>query len=201
MSKVKNMITKDNLPLIAAIVWLAVIILPVVIACGYAVPSSDDFTLNINWPDGDSNLLVLMLRRVKNLYLTWQGPFLSNFIVAFPLFRIFGVTGLRIFLTLNAIAFFLVFILLVIEVCYWLDISERTRNIAAVLLSAIMLGLIITGNYEDEIFYWHTGACAYTVPLTVSMLCVSCFLSYERKESKKCLVTGCILAVLGGGVS
>lgn len=201
MSKVKNLITKDKLLLTVAIIWLAVIILPVVVACGYAVPSSDDFSLNISWPNGESGLLILMLQRVKNLYLTWQGPFFSNFIVAFPLFRIFGVTGLRIFLTLNAIAFFVAFILLVNEVCYWIDISEHTRTIATVLLSAIMLGLLITGNYEDEIFYWHTGACAYTVPLTVSMLCVSCFLSYERKESKKCLVTGCILAVLGGGVS
>lgn len=188
MYKIKESITKDKLILTIAIIWLATIILPVLLACTYALPSSDDFSMAIDWPDGDGILLVQILRRVKSIYLTWGGPYFTVFIAAFPVFRIMGVAGVRAMLAVGAVAFFAAFILLVREACHWLGIDEKVETIASIVLSALMLLLLINGNYEDEIFYWYESACAYTAPLMVSMFCVACFLAYERKESLKTLV-------------
>lgn len=201
MKNIKTALTKDKVLLAALIIWLASVILPVVIACGYALPSVDDFYFDINQSDGDSNLLILMLQHTKYLYFNWQGTFLTNFIVSFPALRIFGVTGLRIFLILYAVIFFVALSLLVNRLCYWLGINDNTRAATTIAFSALVVMFLISGKYEDEIFNWYTGACAYLVPLTLLLFCVDCFLAYERRHSYKSLILGCILAFFAVGGS
>lgn len=196
MNKIKN-ISREKILLAVLIVWLATLILPVVVACIYAVPSQDDFVTK--WTSGDGNILIYMLQETKNFYLTWQGTYLAAFIGHFPFFYLTGTTGLRAFLVLCSIAFFAAFILLTREACYWMGIDSKNIAIPSVVATAVMLVFIISGSYENEFFYWQSGVVTYTVPLTLSMFASACYIAYEKGQKNRTLVAGCILAILGAG--
>lgn len=194
----KTIVSKDKLLLAILIICLAVVILPVLIACAYALPASDDFTVSIDLTGGDS-LLLLMLKRAKECYFGWQGAYFGTFLGSVPYYHLFGITGLRTALAIIATLFFIAFIVLVKEGCYWFGVRGKNKAISMVLLSTIMLMLLIRGDYESEIFYWLSGTWVYTIPLAFSMLCVACYIAYEKKHSCVILVAGCIFALMGAG--
>lgn len=197
MKNLKLTFTKDKLCLAALIILLASIVLPVVIGCRYSLPAADDFSCS--WTSEDGNLLVFLFNTAKHFYLNWQGTYFGVTIGALPIYYLGGLTGIRVFYTLITIAFFAALFIFVREGCRWADIDSEKLTVSSLAFMSCVSLLLITGNYENEIFYWLAGIGVYTLPLTMAMLAVACFIAYERKQSNKFLVAGSILAILGAG--
>lgn len=199
-NKVKKVFTKENIPLAIAIIFLASIVLPVLYACRYAIPSGDDFMINNGYIASNSdNLLLYLLQSVVNTYLGWQGTYLAAIIGGFPLLYLSGISAVKLFLLIVATAFFCAFLLFVKEGCQWMGVDESKRAVVSIAVASLMLLFLISSKFEDEIFYWYSGTSVYTIPLTVAFLAVACCMAYDRKKSKKILVTGSVLAFFAAG--
>lgn len=189
-------LTKKNKALnLLLIVWLASIVLPILIACKYAVPSVDDFIRNYD----DISLLAYMCQNVKIAYLTWQGTYFSYFIGAVPLLSMFGVAGIRYYLFFAAIIFFAAFILFARLESEWFGFDAGRKNTASLAMVAIMLLLLLNGNCENETFYWYAGSVTYVMETVLSFVCVSCYIAYERKAANWLLVVGSLSAICAVG--
>lgn len=110
-----------------------------------------------------------------------------------------GITGLRVLLCLNvlflAIAIFW-FGIIVAEKMYGL----YDRNIMLMLLLLLVFVSFGISRGGQEIFYWYTGACVYTMPMSLTFCCLAFYVQclWEQKTYKRMVIL-CIMAFLASG--
>lgn len=197
---VNNFIKNRKFEVIAGIILLS-FMLPILYACVYAVPSRDDFINTIGWMEySNGSHFKYLFAAAWYDYRTFQGTYFGSFVNAFPVYYVLGYTGLRIWLLLDAILFFCSFFVFVYCILIWLSIEKDKARFASMAISALMLFYVLCLNdYCDDIFYWYTGACMYTLPLSLAFIAISCSLMYERNGKKTLLIIGSILAFMASG--
>ena len=179
-------------------VGIAVVVLPVIAACGYTYLCEDDFSfegaardLVLNY----GNIYVGAAHRMAEYYKTNQGTFLFNYLMsALMMYSRGGLPLFHLFMIIVSAAFFL-------------SLFHLIRIIAKDITAAmgIFLALCVTffgmiNTYAGrEVFLWYTGMLNFLVEFTLSLLAVSFSILYIRTSRMRYAVAGMILGFFASG--
>lgn len=200
---------------IACVIVIAAISIVLTIGAGYTVLIGDDFTHGVRVGVFHASLpkyFAASLMYVKDLYMDWQGTWFAMFLQAFlsPVNN-FGLPQLRAVMVGNALLFFLSLISLL-----WAGLSlfstgeGRTtdRELGPLRLTILTLFFVTVTNADvyTEIYFWFSGAVAYSMPFSVLLFALTLFLLINKGEMKKgkrkaCAVCAGLLLFLSSGGS
>ncbi len=197
LSKTMKKLVKTTL----AVVFLAAIIIPYIIAAFYGNPSADDFTnaVGVLRTEG-GNFFVKALRRSSAIYYEWQGTYTGNYLVSFgtAIFHNLGLKGLRLEFVAG-IAFFF-FSISAFLVCV-LKANAKEIELWQILFGCTVVAFAILYRFNvNEILYWHTGLAVYTVPFCFGIIAVGLAFSLDKGWVKTALTAICAFLAVGGSL-
>lgn len=185
--------------LITCVIIIAAIIGVTAFGAGYTVLSGDDFThgvrvgaFHVSLPKyfGASFLYV------KDLYMDWQGTFFAMFLQAFlsPINN-FGLPQLRAVMVGNVLFFFgALLMLLWVGLSFFQPDAERLQGqfvleekgltFLRLLILTVFVVTIANADVYAEIWFWYSGAVAYSMPFSVLLVALSLFLLINKGEVK-----------------
>ena len=76
-----------------------------------------------------------------------------------------------------------------------------TKKLLTVLFMFMAVFYIFANNPLSEVFYWYTGICAYTLPLSLALISVADYILYNENKKLRYIIAGSIYAVMAGGGS
>lgn len=190
---------------IACVISITVVIIVFSVGAGYTVFSGDDFTHGVRVGAFHVSLpqyFAASLLYVQDLYMDWQGTWFSMFLQAFlsPINN-FGLPQLRAVMVGNALLF-----LVSLAVLLWAGLSflgtetgmgvwEADRSggqtaggakslmpFKAVILTLFFLSVVNADVYA-EIYFWFSGAVAYSMPFSLMLIALTLFLFINKRES------------------
>ncbi len=191
---------------ISCVIIIAAIIVVIAAGAGYTVLSGDDFTHGVRVGVFHVSLpkyFIASLLYVKDLYMDWQGTFFAMFLQAFlsPINN-FGLPQLRAVMVGNAFFFFAALLALL-----WVGLSffrtdeehfpEETASANKRLVSQRLLILtaffvtIMNTEVYSEIWFWFSGAVAYSMPFSVLLVALTLILLLNRQKAGPRRKTGC----------
>lgn len=204
------MVKKETLRksvLLAAVLAILFMLYAMVSAARYTVLLGDDFVHGVQI-DAFHVPLFQYLRAsweyMLEMYRTWQGTYFSMFIQALlsPINN-FGMDQLRIVMIANAVLLFISFIFALWEALGYLW-PDRKMAYVKMPLIAIFLFAILDSAIYTEIFFWYSGAVAYSIPLSFMFLGIAFLLMANKKEKYigyTILASLCIFAAMGGSLT
>lgn len=159
--------------------------------------SGDDFTHGVRVGVFHASLpeyFAASLLYVKDLYMDWQGTFFSMFLQAFlsPINN-FGLSQLRAVMVGNALFFFASLLLLLWEGLSFFradaDCSgeegffgEKGFMCLRLVILTLFVLTIANGDVYAEIWFWFSGAVAYSIPFSVLFVALRFFLLINKGE-------------------
>lgn len=190
---------------IACVIIIASTVGVIAIGAGYTVLSGDDFThgvrvgaFHVSFP----KYFAASLLYVKDLYMDWQGTFFAMFLQAFlsPINN-FGLPQLRAVMVGNALFFFAAFFALLWEglsffradpdrLAKELVSEEKRLALLRLIIVTILLVTIANADVYAEIWFWYSGAVAYSIPLSFLLVALTLFLLINKEETKSRRKTG-----------
>lgn len=184
------------------IVLIASIIMPFLLASLYTLPSVDDFT-NVNSVTehlSDSNWFTAASKATITTYNKWQGTYFGLILIYFiaPL-KHFGVAGIRVFSLLNGALFFTALFMFVKAIFTYILADNKWGHILFTYL-LFVYGCVNT-TASSEIFFWYTGACVYTMPLSCALLGCASMLTLLGTKKNKYFICALLLGFLASGGS
>lgn len=181
---------------------IIILTLPLLLGSFYALPSADDFS-NANDVYNflqNHNSFIAACKMTWSTYLTWQGTFTGCFFIYFfrP-FEMMGLIGLRLFLCLNVV--------LLLGSILWFGhhltknlFGLKNRNCLLLFDLVLVFVSFMVCRGGQEIFYWYTGACVYTMPISLTFCCFAFYLRFLwEKKSRINMIVLCILAFMTSG--
>ncbi len=224
---VKGKKTAEILFSIACVIIIVSTILVFSTGAGYTVISGDDFTHGVRVGAFHVPLpeyFVASLLYVKDLYMDWQGTWFSMFLQAFlsPINN-FGLPQLRAVMVGNALLF-----LGSLAALLWAGLSffragtgmrgketDASRETAAggakslVSLRLAVLTLffltVVNADVYAEIYFWFSGAVAYSMPFSLLLISLTLFLLMNKEEKprrkKVCAGIAAVLLFFSSGGS
>lgn len=187
-------------------VVLILMLIPILIACFFARPVTDDLVAPVEaahaWRDTGSLVAMLKagLQTIEQLYFTHSGTFTSMIISTFPL-SVFGARwiGLNAVITIGLILWSMWHVAKCLKV-----VCKEIKDdviICAWLLMSLMILLFMPSYYEG--IYWSCGAGNYTnAPMVMFILFASMFCKcYENRASVWNVVLWSIGFFFLGGVN
>ena len=180
---------------------IAAMLIPVLIGCKYAIPSADDFKFAIGWKNTSDNHFIYIIKNAFTTYMEWQGTHFVNILIGFPVYYALGLGAYR-FVCLLAVVLFVFSVMLFFgSVSKWMTEDKITAGLITAVLLAMSLFYIFSNNPLSEVFYWFTGICAYTIPMSFGLICLSSYVLYSIDKKKKHIVTGVVFGIMAGGGS
>lgn len=177
------------------------------VGAGYTVLLGDDFThgvrvgaFHVSFP----SYLAASFRYVKDLYLDWQGTFFAMFLQAFlsPINN-FGLSQLKAVMMGNALFFFLSLLSLL-----WVSLSFLKGEFLSLRLFILTFFFVAVTNADvyTEIYFWYSGAVAYSMPFSVLLTALTLLLLMNRGtmspgKKRGCAICAGILLFLSSGGS
>lgn len=193
--------------LISCIIIIALTAGVFIMGAGYTVLLGDDFThgvrvgaFHVSFP----SYLAASFRYVKDLYLDWQGTFFAMFLQAFlsPINN-FGLPQLKAVMIGNALFFFLSLLSLL-----WVSLSFLKGEFLSLRLLILTFFFIAVTNADvyTEIYFWYSGAVAYSIPFSILLTALTLFLLMNRGtvslgKKRGCAICAGILLFLSAGGS
>ncbi len=184
----------QNMLIIAVILF---IVLPIIVASTMSFYRGDDFVENALIANKRRSIIELFLvsvQFVKDSYLAWTGCYFTKFIQNFfhPLNGA-GLLQLRVVMIINAVLFVVGVYLFILGI-YKKEINSLQCKL--LLVACCFVGIL---GFEPwyQIFYWYTGAVAYTVPLSVLLIALALITLAEKKINY--IVSGILLFCASGG--
>lgn len=193
--------------LISCIIIIALTADVFIMGAGYTVLLGDDFThgvrvgvFHVSFP----SYLAASFRYVKDLYLDWQGTFFAMFLQAFlsPINN-FGLPQLKAVMIGNALFFFLSLLTLL-----WVSLSFLSGEFLSLRLFILTLFFVAVTNADvyTEIYFWYSGAVAYSMPFSVLLTALTLILLMNRGtmspgKKRGCAICAGILLFLSAGGS
>lgn len=178
---------------IACVIIIAGISIVLTMAAGYTVLIGDDFTHGVRVGAFHVSLpeyFAASLLYVKDLYMDWQGTWFSMFLQAFlsPINN-FGLSQLKAVMVGNALLFFLSLISLL-----WAGLSffsagegrEKDRELIPLrlLVLTFFFAAVTNADVYTEIYFWFSGAVAYSMPFSILLIALTLFLLMNKGEIK-----------------
>ncbi len=195
---------------IACAIVITVVIVVFSVGAGYTVFSGDDFTHGVRVGAFHVSLpqyFAASLLYVQDLYMDWQGTWFSMFLQAFlsPINN-FGLPQLRAVMVGNALLF-----LGSLAALLWTGLSFfRTETGCAAKRRIIILLLffltVVNADVYAEVYFWFSGAVAYSMPFSLLLLALSLFLLMNREKGSRrgkniCAGAAAVLLFLSSGGS
>lgn len=191
---------------VAAILFMAGV---VVSSARCTVLVGDDYTHAVRVGSFHASLpayLAASLRYSRELYLDWQGTYFAMFLQAFlsPLNN-FGLPQLKVVMVCNALLFFAA-----LFGVWWAASGLIWREGRAyglrLTIYTLLLFAILDAQVFAEIFFWYSGAVAYSLPFSTALLALAALLLSNRggvpgRGRNVCFVLSAILLFLAGGGS
>ncbi len=180
---------------IACVIIIAVTIVIFAAGAGYTVLSGDDFTHGVRVGAFHVSLpqyFAASLLYVQDLYMDWQGTWFSMFLQAFlsPINN-FGLPQLRAVMVGNALLF-----LGSLAALIWTGLSffqaetgsggkydgtaESLLSLRLVILVLFFL-TVVNADVYAEIYFWFSGAVAYSMPFSLLLLALTLFLLMNKE--------------------
>ena len=196
---------------IACVIIIGILVGVTAAGAGYTVLSGDDFTHGVRVGAFHVSLpkyFAASLLYVKDLYVDWQGTFFSMFLQAFlsPINN-FGLPQLRAVMVGNTL-FFFASLLALLWVglsffqpktdCFLGETGARHKSFVPLrlLILTVFAATIVNADVYSEIWFWYSGAVAYSMPFSVLLVAVTLFLLINKEEVSPRKRTG--YAVLAG---
>lgn len=154
-------------------------------------PHADD------WSYAVSTLKDPSIERVLRDYHSWNGRWVSNFVV-FKNPMILGLEqGIPIY---RAIAIGMIFLLWIALFGLWkILVPDRTRSLIASLITLLTYLLVMPDLHEG--IYWYTGAVTYHLPNVLMIVLLISWLKWDRDQRKWRLPINALLTVIIAGSS
>lgn len=206
--------TAEILFSITCVTVIAATIAVFAVGAGYTVLSGDDFTHGVRVGAFHVSLpkyFAASLLYVKDLYMDWQGTWFSMFLQAFlsPINN-FGLSQLRAVMVGNALLF-----LVSLAVLLWMGLSflrpeEASGGRSLIALRFAVLTLlfltVVNADVYAEIYFWFSGAVAYSMPFSLLLIGLALFLLINREGSslirkRVCAGIAAVLLFLSSGGS
>lgn len=194
------MIMKNRVKQIILWIFAVVYCMPFVLIARYSVLWSDDFSnYNRYCAQDGANHLVKSINFAKDIYCSWQGTFVSNFLVAFlhPTYWTKWGIGISTFTRMiNVVIVVLLFISIYLclrAVLTYIGIEKKEVIVAFCFVIVPLLSI----RHFSEMFSWFTVMMVYTLPLGLALLSV--FLFLNDKNNNILRILACILAFLASG--
>lgn len=171
-------------------------------SAGYTVLLGDDFAHGVRvdaFHVSFFQYLIASLQYMKEIYLDWQGTYFAMFIQAFlsPINN-FGLFQLRVVMIINALFFFAV-----LFGVFWMAsgyvLKERKELHVRVTIFTLILFAVLDADVFTEIFFWYSGAVAYSIPFSFALLSATAFLASNKLHyglKKKRLFSACSAVLL-----
>ena len=187
-----------NLILIACVTVIAAVVGVTAVGAGYTVLSGDDFTHGVRVGVFHVSLPAYFgasLLYVKDLYMDWQGTFFSMFLQAFlsPINN-FGLAQLRAVMVGNVLFFFgSLFALLWAGLSFFQGEGEgvstesgakgKTLTLLRLVILTVFFLTIANGDVYSEIWFWYSGAVAYSMPFSFLLAALTLLLLINKEET------------------
>lgn len=196
--------------IIACVIVMAAVMVVFAAGAGYTVLSGDDFTHGVRVGAFHVSLpqyFAASLLYVQDLYMDWQGTWFSMFLQAFlsPINN-FGLPQLRAVMVGNALLF-----LGSLAAILWTGLSFfRTETGCAAKWRIIILLLffltVVNADVYAEVYFWFSGAVAYSMPFSLLLLALALFLLINREKGSPrgkniCAGAAAVLLFLSSGGS
>lgn len=193
--------------LISCIIIIALTAGVFIMGAGYTVLLGDDFTHGVRvgaFHVSFLNYLAASFHYVKDLYLDWQGTFFAMFLQAFlsPINN-FGLPQLKAVMIGNALFFFLSLLSLL-----WVSLSFLKGEFLSLRLFILTFFFVAVTNADiyTEIYFWYSGAVAYSIPFSILLTALTLFLRMNRGtmspwKKRGCTICAGILLFLSAGGS
>ena len=170
----------------------------------YVMPAADDFIISADIRDGrllGEGYLYLGLKWMREVYMTWQGTFTSNFLVYFlaPYVRM-GVDGIKLFCVISILLFY-GSLLLIIQ-CVMECLLKCKKRAVILFVCTLITWLISNARVTMEVFFWYNGICVYTLPLIFTLFGIRHLIKFVFvKERQRDFVGAVVFGVMAcGGV-
>ena len=161
-------------------------------SAGYTVLVGDDFTHGVRvgaFHVPFFQYFAASLQYMKEIYLDWQGTYFAMFIQALlsPINN-FGLPQLKAVMILNVLLFAGALFGVVWTAFDFILKKEKMPHIRLTVFT-IILFTILDADIFTEIFFWYSGAVAYSIPFSFMLLAVMFFLlsnndSYSKKKKR-----------------
>lgn len=197
---------------IACVILIGAVIVVFSVGAGYTVFSGDDFTHGVRVGAFHVSLpqyFAASLLYVQDLYMDWQGTWFSMFLQAFlsPINN-FGLPQLRAVMVGNALLFLVSLAVLLWAGLSFFQTTDGAKNLMpfkAVILTLFFL-TVVNADVYAEIYFWFSGAVAYSMPFSLMLIALTLFLFISKKESssrgkKVCAGIAAVLLFLSSGGS
>lgn len=169
------------------IFWMVYVI---AVSAGYTVLVGDDFTHGVRvgaFHVPFFQYLAASLQYMKEIYLDWQGTYFAMFIQALlsPINN-FGLPQLKAVMILNVLLF-AGSLFGVIWTAFDFIFKDRKMPHIRLTVFSIILFSVLDADIFTEIFFWYSGAAAYSIPFSFMLLAVMFFLlsnnvSYSKRK-------------------
>lgn len=190
----------------AAIFFMVYVI---TVSAGYTVLLGDDFTHGVRvgaFHVPFFQYLAASFRYMREIYLDWQGTYFAMFLQAFlsPVNN-FGMNQLKAVMMFNALFFFFSFFCMYLAASGFVFHGKEELHVRLSLFTVILF-TILDADVFTEIFFWYSGAVAYSIPYSFLFLSVTCFLlenyaRYSKKAKNILTISAAVFAFLASGGS
>ncbi len=176
---------------------------------GYTVLLGDDFTHGVRvgvFHVPFFQYLLACVRYMREIYLDWQGTYFAMFLQAlFSPVNNFGMAQLRAVMMFNALFFFTSLFGMYWAASGYVFCGRKEIHVRLSIFTVILFA-ILDADVFTEIFFWYSGAVAYSIPFSFLFLSVSCFLMqnhtrYSKKIRNMLTVCSAISVFLASGGS
>lgn len=171
------------------------------IAAFYGIPVNDDFS-NANSMSALANVDYLMrvITKSAETYMNWQGTYTGTFMTyVLNTFANFGIIGIRVEYLLCVLLFWGIMVILLYQFTGFFADKHKVEVTIFLFLLYMVYGL----SFLDvgETFYWHTGICMYTIPLTLAIASITLYCSAIKRNKMWKIILASVLAFLAAGGS
>lgn len=191
----KNKIKLHKMGLLAGYFCL---ILPIIFSVFYSVPASDDFIYG-TFASSD-NLILNALGYVKHTY--WQGScrwlifFLQKCINPLNLYSLFGIHLGHIYGICDIVVFAISIALIIYSIRFIVGKIVNDEKVSEI-VAFLVIALLLSTYYYSEVYNWYTGATAYAIPFSLTLLLFVTIINYfENGNSKKDYILLFVVGIL-----
>ncbi len=181
---------------ITALLLTAVLalIVPFLYQCRYCIPNDDDFRFTAAMRQQDQDWAGTTFTVANDLYLNWQGCYLSNLCCGSHPYYYGGATALRATLLLVNLFFFCALYCVIRELSLFCFASPALN--LRLLLYLLALIHMTTQTPYPEAFTWYPGQTGYVIPTACGFAATALLLRAMRRGRTGPLAAACVMFAL-----
>ncbi len=167
--------------LLISIVLFLSVVLPIIVASGYSVLSTDDFfTISDVLDAGGNNVITKSFNATYGTYFSWSGAYSGAFAEFFLGYFVSMHWGfVRVFLVISNLIILVVVFFFIRESMHFFGVYQNRTSTIIFLWTIISWWTI---RFYQEVFYWMIGNIAYNLSLIFCLLSMIVILRAERKR-------------------